>query len=236
MEAKTEELINKLFESYGATQVFDQSTMNFAVTVAVSAAFGFMLKIIYELYFQDNEPQDGSLARSLVILAPTLTGIFWMIQNSLVLSLGLVGSLSLVRFRAPVKRAEDISFIVVMMAVSIACAIGNYGVAIIIVSMLYGYSFLRNSKFGKKKSKSRFAILTFNSSVVHSSDEVTSRIEGEKIPSEFISSRTYDGITSFVINLPKISQQDHDKVINKLSECDKEAHINIIYPNERLCA
>ena len=85
----------------------------FALVMVVAIVFGVLLFLLYNLYFHDNEPQDGSLARSLILLTPSLTATFWMIQSSVILSLGLLGSLSFVRFRTPVKRSEDVTFIVI---------------------------------------------------------------------------------------------------------------------------
>ena len=70
------------------------SVFGFTLSISIALVFGIMLNILYNLYFRDNEPQDGSLARSLVLLTPSLCATFWMIQSSIILSLGLLGSLS----------------------------------------------------------------------------------------------------------------------------------------------
>lgn len=80
MEQNLETVLNTIMESNGLENFGSQHTFSFIIAMASSALFGYMLKNLYELYFQDNEPQDGSLARSLVLLAPALTATFWMIQ------------------------------------------------------------------------------------------------------------------------------------------------------------
>nr|HOP63679.1 DUF4956 domain-containing protein [Spirochaetota bacterium] len=52
-------------------------------------------------------------------------GIFVCIQFSLPLSLGLLGALSIVRFRTPIKEPEEIGFIMIVVATSICCATFN---------------------------------------------------------------------------------------------------------------
>ena len=54
-----------------------------------------------------------------------MTAIFICIQFSLPLSLGLLGALSIVRFRTPIKEAEEIGFIMVVVAASLCIATFN---------------------------------------------------------------------------------------------------------------
>ena len=60
--------------------------------------------------------------RAFPLLGISITAIFVTIQFSLPLSLGLLGALSIVRFRTPIKEPEEIGFIMLVIAVSIATA------------------------------------------------------------------------------------------------------------------
>jgi hypothetical protein len=234
MENNIEALLEKILETNGLDGNYSLDTLGFAVSILAAAIFGYMLKILYELYFQDNEPQDGSLARSMVLLTPALTATFWMIQNSLVLSLGLLGSLSFVRFRTPIKRSEDISFIVILLAVSISCAVGSFIIAIMLLTLLFLYSAARNHSLNLFAKKSRFAIITFNTKKTNSVAEITSLFKEKGVKADFVSSRTYDGITSFVFNASAVTPEAHDEVTTLLCSYDEKSHVNIFYPNERL--
>lgn len=207
----------------------------FSFTIAVSILFGLTLKVLYNLYFRDNEPQDGSLARSLVIITPALTATFWMIHSSPVLSLGLLGSMSIIRFRTPIKRPEDIAFVIITLGVSIALAISKIPIAAILVGLLFVYTYLKDFTI-LSLSKDKFAVITFNTKEKISIEIINKKLADLKIKSEFISSRTYDGISSYVFNATQVEKDTHDKIIDYLTECDKSAHINVFYPNERLGA
>ena len=52
----------------------------FVIMLIISLTYGIMLNLLYSIYFRENEPHDASLARSLVLLTPTLMTIFWVIQ------------------------------------------------------------------------------------------------------------------------------------------------------------
>ena len=179
-------------------------------SLVVSILLGMMLMLLYHIYFRENEPRDASLARSLVFLTPALTATFWMIQTSLVLSLGLLGSLSFVRFRTPVKRAEDVSFVVLALAVAISCAINQFLIGLGLVCLLFIYTLGRNL-FSKRLYQDRYAILTFNTKKATSAEEISKVLGEAKVKSEFVSSRTYDGVTSFVFNIAKMKKQAHDQ-------------------------
>jgi hypothetical protein len=208
---------------------------SFVIMLLISVFYGVMLHLLYGLYFRENEPVDGSLSRSLVLLTPTLMTIFWIIQFSLPLSVGLLGTLSFVRFRSPVKRAEDIAFIVIALACSISCAILKplIGGALIFVFLVY--SLLRNSFFSESLYEKNFAVLTYNTKKNPTLSELESIFAQAKCKSfECVSSRTYDGITSFVFNIANLKKNNLMTITKNLETVDQESHINIFYPNGRL--
>lgn len=226
--------ILELLESTDANRLIQGDPINFAIVIIVSIIFGSLLYLLYNLYFQDNEPQDGSLARSLVLLTPALTSTFWMIQSSMILSLGLLGSLSFVRFRTPVKRAEDVTFIVVALAVAISCATMNFIIGGMLILILFGFVVGKNmfSKFYYEKGKN--AIVTFNTKKEMNTTTLRNSFSKIGLNATFVSSRTYDGITSFVYNISKLNRDKHDNLSETLLALDKDANFNVFYPNDRL--
>ena len=59
------------------------------------------------------------------ILLPTVVLIISVIKSSLVLSLGLVGALSIVRFRTPIKEPEELCYLFLIIAVGIGVGAGQ---------------------------------------------------------------------------------------------------------------
>lgn len=82
---------------------------------------------ISRLYVRFYRPRGtGSLAyRSFPLLGVSVTAIFMCVQFSLPLSLGLLGALSIVRFRTPIKEPEEVGFIMLTIAAAISCATFN---------------------------------------------------------------------------------------------------------------
>ena len=127
--------------NYGMGSLSYEQFISYITMLFTSLIFGLILHFLYSIYFKETEPTDASLSRSLVLLTPSLMTIFWFVQFSLPLSVGLLGTLSFVRFRSPVKRAEDISFIVIALACAISCAIARPAIGALLVLVFLGYSF-----------------------------------------------------------------------------------------------
>jgi len=76
---------------------------------------------------------------------PAITMLFLGIQTSIPLSLGLLGALSFVRFRTPVKDPAEIGFLLLLIASSIGAATGNYmvtGMLFVLVFAALGIKWL----------------------------------------------------------------------------------------------
>ena len=74
------------------------------------------------MHFYSNRATGSQVHRAFPLLGISITAIFVTIQFSLPLSLGLLGALSIVRFRTPIKEPEEIGFIMLVIATSIAVA------------------------------------------------------------------------------------------------------------------
>ena len=103
----------------GATGAQQIGPAAFVVLMAASLASSFVISYLY-LYFFTNRATGSQIHRAFPLLGISITAIF--IQFSLPLSLGLLGALSIVRFRTPIKEPEEIGFIMLVIALSIAIA------------------------------------------------------------------------------------------------------------------
>lgn len=60
-----------------------------------------------------------------LILIPTMVLIISVVKSSLALSLGLVGALSIVRFRTPIKEPEELTYLFIAIAVGLGLGAGQ---------------------------------------------------------------------------------------------------------------
>ncbi len=92
----------------------------------ISLITSLIMMVLY-LQFYGSRATGSQIHRSFPLLGLAVTSIFVCIQFSLPLSLGLLGALSIVRFRTPIKEPEEIGFIMVIISSSIAIATLNLG-------------------------------------------------------------------------------------------------------------
>lgn len=113
-------------------------------------AIGFSLLasvVIYFMYqfFYGSKHIGAGVHRTFIIGGPAITALFMGIQTSIPLSLGLLGALSFVRFRTPVKDPAEIGFLLLLIASSIGAATSNYlitGLLFIVVFIALGVQWL----------------------------------------------------------------------------------------------
>lgn len=100
------------------------------IYLTISFLIGLFIYYVYKKTFQGVLYQK-SFNVSLVVISIIVTLIIMTISGNLVLSLGMVGALSIVRFRTPIKDPVDLVFIFWAITVGIANGVGYFSVSII---------------------------------------------------------------------------------------------------------
>jgi hypothetical protein len=116
--------LESLLNSLGSTQPGSGQAIGavpFTVLMLVSLAASLAIAYLYVAFYA-NRATGSQVHRAFPLLGMSITAIFICIQFSLPLSLGLLGALSIVRFRTPIKEPEEIGFIMLLIATSIATA------------------------------------------------------------------------------------------------------------------
>ena len=111
--------------------VMDFSITSVAMTIAVTAAIGIYIYMVYR-FVSRKAFYSKSFNISLVAMAMITAAIILAIQSSVVISLGMVGALSIVRFRTAVKDPMDLVFLFWSISVGIICGAGLYGIALML--------------------------------------------------------------------------------------------------------
>lgn len=118
-----ENLYNQLFTTSG-TLTIENVIMNFLAACLLSV-------LIYVAYKVSHA--TGVYSRkfnvSLIMLTLVTTLVMNVIGNNIALSLGMVGALSIVRFRTAIKDPRDTAFIFWCIAVGICCGVSDYLIA-----------------------------------------------------------------------------------------------------------
>lgn len=106
------------FQTFLATQSAQIPLFTFVINLLLAAVLSFIIGKIYVRYGNalSNRRRFSS---NFMILAVTTTLIITIVKSSLALSLGLVGALSIVRFRAAIKEPEELSYLFMVIAIGL---------------------------------------------------------------------------------------------------------------------
>ncbi|KAA5548314.1 DUF4956 domain-containing protein [Adhaeribacter rhizoryzae] len=96
---------------------------NFIFSFLVCAILAFLLGKMYTKYGHALSNRKV-FSRNFVILALTTMFIISVVKTSLALSLGLVGALSIVRFRSAIKEPEELTYLFLTIAIGLGCGAG----------------------------------------------------------------------------------------------------------------
>lgn len=109
----------------------DISTTKIAVTLLIAYAIAMYIHVVYK-FVTKNAFYYKNYGISMTIMSVVTAGIILAMQSSLVISLGMVGALSIVRFRTAIKDPMDLLFLFWSIANGIICGAGIYELAILV--------------------------------------------------------------------------------------------------------
>lgn len=109
---------NQGFEQFLATQSVQIPILNFVINLLLAATLSFILGLIYTK-FASSLSNRRNFSANFVLIAMTTMLIISIVKSSLALSLGLVGALSIVRFRAAIKEPEELAYLFLTIAIGL---------------------------------------------------------------------------------------------------------------------
>jgi len=138
-----------LLEEFFASQATNFELSTFAINLLLAVVTSFILSRVY-IYWGSSLSNRRVFAANFMLMTVTTTFIILVVRSSVALSLGLVGALSIVRFRAAVKEPEELAYL--FFAIGLGIGLGDNQrlitlltlvVAIVIVALM---KLFRNTK------------------------------------------------------------------------------------------
>ena len=122
-------------------ELFDTSTISLVdlvINLVIGAGLSFLLSIHFVLFGRtlSNRTQ---LARTIPFIALTTLLVITIVKSSLALSLGLVGALSIVRFRTPIKEPEELAYIFLAIAVGLGLGADQRETTVVAFGVITGF-------------------------------------------------------------------------------------------------
>ena len=215
---------NLLDEEIKNLNILDNSNISlsvFIINLFLTAIFSIILSIIY-INYGNSLSNRKQFSRNFLTLSLTTMLIISVVKSSLALSLGLVGALSIIRFRSAIKEPEELVYLFI--AISIGLGFGanqtliTITALVIIMFLIVGMSKLSSNYYD---NSNLFLIISTKNIKKLSSDKII------KVVTQFCKSvnlRRIDDnseILEVSISVELNNYKDIFKIKNQLTSIDK---------------
>lgn len=121
---------NDIFKSSFLENISSVSILDMVISLALAFCLGLFIFLVYKKTYS-GVMYSASFGVSLVAMTMITTVVILAVTSNVVLSLGMVGALSIVRFRTAIKEPLDIAFLFWSIGVGIVLAAGMIPLAVI---------------------------------------------------------------------------------------------------------
>ena len=173
------------------------------------------------------------LARTFVVLSLTTMLVITVVKSSLALSLGLIGALSIVRFRTPIKEPEELVYLFYALAIGIGLGAGRKDFTIIMSIIVFGFIIIRAKFRDKDEALPNLTLIVETGSIPHDQkkirlDRITSSLAPLCTIVNISRVEMLDNKLEAVINIELNSVSSLNQIIDELTKIDKGINFRIL--------
>lgn len=118
-----------MFEQFQNLDIFPVTVLDVFTNMLVALACGIIIALVYRFIYK-GPSYSVTYVNSLVLLALVTSIVMLVIGNNLARAFGLVGAMSIIRFRTAVRDVQDIVFIFFSLAIGMASGVGLHVIAL----------------------------------------------------------------------------------------------------------
>ena len=134
----------------------------FAISMFISLTLNLILAKFY-VYFNKSYSSPISVVETIVLVGIIITLIMVIIGSNIARAFALVGAMSIVRFRNPLKNPKDLVYIFASIAIGMACGTFFYEYAVLfLLIFVLGNYILKGFKFTKENKNYRIIKVKLN--------------------------------------------------------------------------
>lgn len=200
-----------IFKSSFLENANSVSVLDMALAIALSFCLGLFIYMVYKKTFS-GVMYSSSFGVALIGLTMVTTVVILAVTSNVVLSLGMVGALSIVRFRTAIKEPLDIVFLFWAIAAGIVLAAGLIPLAVI-SSAIIGVILIL---FVNKKSHVHPYILVLQCDD-HAAEKRAQEYLKQQVVRSVVKNKTVQA-GSVELNLEVRLKNDNTDFVNALSE------------------
>jgi hypothetical protein len=156
MEKSAQNILGrKELENFFLNSNIDINFYNFFIGMLLSFILAYLVKFTYIKAGRALNDKDY-FSDTFIPLAIVTTLVITVVKFSLALSLGLVGALSIVRFRAAIKEPEELVYLFLVISIGLANGANQFVLAIIATLIIVSFLLARNYYNSKKDQSFQF--------------------------------------------------------------------------------
>tara|TARA_B110000438_G_scaffold156051_1_gene149715 strand:+ start:334 stop:1050 length:717 start_codon:yes stop_codon:yes gene_type:complete len=222
----------KELENFFLNSNIDINFSNFFIAILLSLILAYAVKITYIKVGRALNDKDY-FSDTFIPLAIVTTLVITVIKFSLALSLGLVGALSIVRFRAAIKEPEELVYLFLVISIGLANGANQFLLAIIATLIIVTFLLIRGYYQSKNRSSFQFSadanILNINIIDNNKKDinEITNQL---KIQFKYLKlkSANIEKNKSNYVFWYEVENDNTEKFLNTIKEiCDENLNVSI---------
>ena len=150
-------LILAIPDTLPAAQAANSDIRQLIIAITLSYILNYALGKVY-LRCSDSLSNKYAFSRLFPIISAATCLIIFVVKSSLALSLGLVGALSIVRFRTAIKDPEELIFLFISIALGLASGAGQYTAAFVGFLMISFGTYILKIRRYKSASNNLFRL------------------------------------------------------------------------------
>ncbi len=174
---------------------------------------------------------EQSFLTTLVLLPPIVALVMNFIRGDLVLSLGLVGSLSIIRFRTPIKDTRDMAYLFGVIAVGLGCGTDSWTLVILATVILsVGVTFLYLMEYGRPVHSDFVLVVSGHGD--YPARDVEGIIRKHTLTARIRSQETKDRNWEMVyeLRLSKTQERESNRMVQMIRDLNEIDRISLLAP------
>ena len=214
------------FEEYLTDFTNTIDLVDFIINAIVAALLALSLKAFY-VRFGLTIANREKFAATFIPLALATMIVITVVQASIALSLGLVGALSIVRFRAAIKEPEELTYLFLAIAIGLVTGANKPILAVIAIGLVLLLLYL-NHIFRSKKVKEKDAMFV-NIQTKNKDIRAITKLLEDVLPYVELKRMDMKSTGLFISILTKTSNVEHlAQLQERFFEVDPEAKISVV--------
>ena len=148
------------FQEFLTTQSVQVPVAGFIFNLFLAALLSFILSRVY-IKYGESLSNRRMFARNFMLITMTTMLVIAIVKSSLALSLGLVGALSIVRFRAAIKEPEELAYLFLAIVIGLGFGADQRTITVVAFFIIMGIICLK--RFSHKFQDNQNLYLTVSS-------------------------------------------------------------------------